>query len=211
MANTTCLDIVTRALRILGVIGAGEAPGPQDGQDAMLHLQEMIDGLPMLRTGPWTEVRLPSAAAYTAKDGERVNTRGYAAAITLPDTYEDEDGATVSQRDMSRVQIIGGDQAGLWLYAASRGAWSKIDGLELSSDLPFGKEDDAGMVALLAVTMAPEFSDGGDVAPVVVERAAKQMRSLRARLRRTTHAPVADGYLNMSDTGNAGLYDPDTL
>lgn len=206
---TTILDHASRALRALGVIGKGQVASGSDGEDALQHYQDMINDLPGLRKGRWTEVLLTSAAAYEASDGERINVQGYAATITLPTTYEDATGTTVPQRDLSRVQIIGTGhaQAGLWVYVASAGAWVQVDDLELSDDVPFGAEDDAGMVAMLAVELAPEFGEQATLSQVVIERAGRQLRSFRARFRRAVTVPVDAALTVMSDTGDSGMMD----
>lgn len=202
---TTCLQISTRSLRALGVLGAGKVPTGNDASTVLEHLQDTINDLPLLRNGEWTEVLLTSASAYEASDGERINTSGYAATITLPTTYEDENGDTVPQRDLSRVQIVGGDQAGLWVYSASNGSWAKVDDLALTDDSPFGPGDDAGLAALIAVNAAPEYA--GEPSPVTVERAARQVRSFRARFYREVVVGVDDAFLRLSDVGNNSFQD----
>lgn len=219
MANTTCQEIVNRAMRLIGVTGAGQAAVGHDATDAETHLRELVNELPGLFRGPWTDVIRTDSTAYTAKDQDRINCGTYSPVITLPTTRKDPDtGDTVAMPDLSRVQVIGTTgggvehaKFGLWVFSASRASWSRADSLSLTSDSPFGKEDDAGLSALLAVALAPEFTDAGEVPSVVVERAARQMRSFRARFRRTTHAPLDLAYLAMSDTGNRSIYDPDTL
>lgn len=203
----TILDHCSRALRSLGVIGARDVADGEDGETALEKYQAMVNDLPLLRKGVWTEVLLTGASAYEASDGERINAMGYAAAITLPTTYEDDSGNTVPQRDLSRVQIIGGDQAGLYVYAASLGAWAQVDDLELSDESPFGSEDDAGLVAMLAVELAPEYGEEATLTQVIVERAGRQLRSFRARFRRETSTPVDPAFLVNSDTGGRALTD----
>lgn len=204
---TTVLDHASRALRALGVIGKSQVASGADAVDALQHYQDMINDLPGLRKGPWTEVLLEDASTYEASDAERVNTSGFAATITLPTTYEDETGETVPQRDLSRIQIIGGSQAGLYVYSASVGAWAQVDALAISDDVPFGPEDDAGLVAMLAVEMAPEYGEQATLSQVVVERAGRQLRSFRARFRRDSATPVDSAFLVTSNTGNQGLTD----
>lgn len=213
MANSTCLTICTRALRGLGVLGASqEATGP-DGADALQHLQDLIDDLPGLRKGDWVETTLTSTSAYTASDGERINTAGFNAPITFPTTYIDVDGLEAPVLDLSRVQIIGDDhdQVGLWIYAASNGAWARADALTLTDPHPFGPEDTAGLVALLASDMSPEFGEQATLSQLMIERAARQMRSFRARFRRASPTPVDRMFVATADTGNDGFFDEDLV
>lgn len=197
---TTCLEVCSRALRALGVLGAGEEAAGDDAADALQHLQAMLDDLPLLRNGEWSEVILTSAEAYTAKDGERITTNGFDAPITLATTYEDECGRTVPQRDLSRVQILGEhDQAGMWIWSAGKGAWGRADGLGLTDELPFGAQDDAGLVAMLAVELSAEYP--GEVRPATVARAQRQVTSFRARFYREVIVRADEAYLRTSDMG----------
>lgn len=202
----TIHDFANRALRVLGVIGAGQEASGNDAADALQKFQDMINDLPGLRKGGWVGVILTDTSDYAAVDGDRVNTAGFAATVTLPDTYVNDLGQTVPTLDLSRVQIIGGAQEGLWIYAAALGAWAQVDALELITQSPFGSEDDAGLVALLAVEMAPEFGEEEATLPqVTAERAARQMRSFRARFRRATSVRVDLSLVIVSDTGHRGL------
>jgi hypothetical protein len=205
---TTCRDIITRALRLPGLVAAGQQATGIEAEDGLRYLQDMINDLPGLRKGRWTETILTDATAYTAVDGERVNTAGFTPTITLATTYVDDEGRTVSQRDLSRIQIVGGAQAGLWVYSASRAVWSQADALEIGDDHPFGPEDDGGLTALLAVTIADEYGQAGAIAPVTQERAARQLRSFRARFRRVVSAGVDLALLRTSNTGTTGVVFP---
>jgi hypothetical protein len=85
--------------------------------------------------------------------------------------------------DCAKVQITG-DAAnkGVWLYSATKGAWGRVDGLTLASELPFGPEDDDGLAAQLAVALAPEY--GAQLDPVTVTRSNQSKASFRARFKR---------------------------
>lgn len=187
---TTCLDIINRALRHQGVLSAGQVASGDDAADGLEHLQDVIDGLPLLRNGGLKEVVLSSAAPYAAADGDRVHTRGLAASIVLP---------TGPLEDLARVQVIGGAQAGLHVYSASTGVWAQADDLGLTDDSPFGPEDDAGLAALTALSMVDEY--GGQVSDSIVGRAAAAIASFRARFYRETNVPAPDAVLVMSEMG----------
>lgn len=202
--TTTVLDILTRAARILGVVRAGESPSGADQADLLQHLQDVIDGLPLLRDGEWADVVLTSAAAYSASDGERIAPQGYAAPITLPATLVNEAGETVPQQDLSRVQVIG---SGLWVYSASKGAWSQVDGLTIDDDSPFGDEDTGALAALVAVSAAEEY--GAQLPQVSVQRASRGINSFRGRFYREAPVYVDDAYLVMSEMGRGQIADFD--
>ena len=201
----TVSEIITRAARALGLVRSGKEPVGADAQDLLQKLQDAINALPLLRTGEWSDVILTSAAAYVAADGERINTNGYSATITIPTTYTNDNNLTVPQRDLSRVQIIGGTQAGLWIYSASNGSWAQCDALAMSDASPFGPEDDLGLASLTAVAAADEY--GAEVSAITVQRAADVLNSFRARLYREVIVQMDMAYTSLSDMGYARLED----
>lgn len=205
MTNTN-LDVISRALRLLGVLSAGQVASDDDGADGLVALQDVVDTLPLLRTGEWTEVLLTSAAPYTARDGERIHTQGHLATIDLPTTFTDpRTSQLTAQQDLSRVQIIGGEQAGLYIYSASLGAWSKVDGLEISGDCPFGPEDFKGLAALVAAAVADE--QGQPLPPLVGGAAAQALSSFHARFYREVVVQADPAFLIMSDTNRGPDYE----
>ncbi len=197
---TTCLDIIRRAL--LAAEGEREVPGGADGQLALMRLQDVILSLPRLMNGPWRDVRA-QGTAVAATDGMRVHADA-AAVVTLPLPLSDGEGAPPA--DLSRVQVIGPNAAaGVWVYAASTGAWRRADGLSLSSPSPFGPEDDAGLSSLLALSVAAD--GGGTVSPETmarVARAAAALSRFAARFHRAQDETTDPALLRLSDMGWAG-------
>lgn len=184
----TCLEIITRAARYLGVIRAGEALGATDSTDLMQHLQDVIDGLPLLINGEWNDVLLTDEEPYTAKDGDRIGAaEGVTGSAVLENTYVNDCDETVPHADLSRVLIV---DAGPWVFASSNGEWRPAYGLETTSLSPFGEEDAAGLAALAAVSAAPEY--GAEIADPVAQRAAMSLKKFRARFYR--HAVTAAVY-----------------
>lgn len=204
---STCLQIITRGLRALGVLSAGQVASGVKAANAMEHLQDIINGLPLLRDGEWTDVFLTSTAAYAASDGERIYTEGYAAAITLPTTFVNDDGQTVATLDCSRVHIMGADhdQVGLWVYSAQNGSWARVDALALNDDSPFGPDDDRGLGALVAVSSVPDFG-GADLTPATVGMAGQAIASFRSRFYREVVVGCDDAYLVGADMGFGRVY-----
>lgn len=184
---STALDIVRRGLRAIGVVAAGKEPSGVDQSDGLEHLQGVILSLPgLLHNGRFREVAV--STAYTAHEGDRctVTTPGV---VTLP-TVITHHGCSRPPRDLARVQILGADaeNAGLWIYSATKGSWGQADGLEISDELPFGAEDDAGLAALLAVDMASEYGDEAELGQRTIAVAQTADRSFRARLKKA--API---------------------
>lgn len=174
---STCLDIVRRALRLV----AGETGVPAGGEaaDALQRLQSVVLGLPgLLHNGVWRD-RFVSAA-YTAKESDRITVTA-PGAVTLP-TSISSDGPQRLPLDCAKVQILGAaDNAGLWLYSVSKGAWGKASGLALSDECPFGEEDDEGLAAMLALALVDEY--GGQLSAATLAAASQSKASLRARFK----------------------------
>lgn len=177
---TTSLEIISKAR--LWAEGERDIASGSDGQFALMRYQNLIDNLPLFRTGHWCDVILTSADDYAAKDGERVVPNGFDAVITLPATYTDQCGKVHVQQDLSRVQVIG---KGLWVFSVSNGAWRQADGLTLESDCPFGPEDEQGLAAMLAVALASDASGSlNELSPAVTQTAQAQVNKFRSRFYR---------------------------
>lgn len=180
---STCNDIVRRALRALGVVAAGKAPAGSDAESGMEYLQSLVLDLPgLLKNGRWCEIAV--SGAYTAREGDRcmVTSPGV---VTLPASVSCGQGARPPQ-DLARVQILGAGatNAGLWIYSATKAAWSQVDALEITDDSPFGSEDDEGLAFMLAVNMAGEYGGEGELGQRTVAIAQQAARSFRSRFKR---------------------------
>lgn len=179
----TCQTIIRRALRNLGVLQGGQEPVGPDADDGLERLQSLVLALPgLVLNGRWHEKAI--AAAATACEGERLTVTG-AVVVTLPATVT-WDGRTRPPHDLAKVQILGADveNAGLWLYSATKAAWGQADDLALIDELPFGSEDDAGLAAHLATDWADEYGPTAQVQPRTLALAQIFSRSMRARLKK---------------------------
>jgi len=193
---TTCLDIIRRAL--LAAEGEREVADGADGQLALMRLQDVILSLPRLMDGPWRDVFADEGGAVTAGDGMRVHA-GADATVILP--LREADGAAIA--DLSRVQVLGPHAAaGVWIHAASTGAWRRADALSLSSESPFGPEDDAGLSCILALSLAGD--GGGTVSPETTARAAAALSSFAARFHRAQDEAADAALLRLSRMGHRG-------
>ena len=181
---TTNADIIRRAHRLMGTVSAGQSPTGPDAEDSMEQLQELILELPgLLKNGRWREHA--TSAAYTAKEGQRL-TLTAPGVVTLPATVAPYGCSTRPPMDLARVQILGADaeNAGLWVYVATKAAWSKVDGLLIGEAFPFGDEDIAGVAAQLAVNLADEYGEAAQVGERTLARAQASARSFRARFKK---------------------------
>lgn len=78
MALTTYGDLITRSLRRIGVVGAGQTPSSEDSQDGLDLLNLLLDSwaterlfIPSITRTTWTIVS--GTAAYTVGSGGTVN------------------------------------------------------------------------------------------------------------------------------------------
>lgn len=174
--------IVRRSLRLIGELAAGQEPVGSAASDGLERLQSLILDMPgLVQNGFWREHA--TNAAYAAKEGHRITVTA-PGVVTLPLTVSHE-GCTRPPHDLAKVQIVGPvDNAGLWLYSATKGEWGQADELTLSSELPFGSEDDEGLSAQLAVDLADEYGETVNLGPRTLAKAAISARSFRARLKK---------------------------
>lgn len=180
---TTNADIIRRAHRLMGTVGAGQEPTGIDAADTMERLQSLILGLPgLVLNARWTEVA--TSSAYTAEEGDQITVTS-PGAVTLPTTITPAFADARPPLDFARVQIIGGANAGLWVWIATKGQWVQLDALAISDDFPFGAEDVDGVAAMLAVEMAPEYGEAATLQQRTIAKAQAQNAAFRARLKRS--------------------------
>lgn len=188
---TSNLDLMRRAF--LSAEGVRGVPTGDDAQLALMRWQDIVTRLMGERDGGWQEVF--ATGSLTAADGQRVHS-GAGLTVSLPS------GAEVL--DLSRIHVVGATtSAGSWLYVASKGGWSRTDTLAVSGDNPFGREDDLGLAAVLALALAGD--GGGEVSPLVDSLAAQCVTSLSARMARDVDVTAVDGVLALSEMGLSAL------
>lgn len=196
-----CQDIIRRALRSMGVLQAGQEPAGPDASDGMERLQSLLLDLPgLIQNARWCEVAI--SAAYTAIEGARVTVTA-PGVVTLPDVVTC-DGRARPPLDLARIQISGtADNAGIWIYSATKAEWGRVDDLTLTDDIPFGDEDVEGLAALLAVNMSDEFGDTATIGPRTLALAGTSARSFRARFKKAAPRdwtrPHVDGAVRCDD------------
>lgn len=176
----TCRQVITTALRKLGVVGAGRrAPTAEDAADALEVLLAWYSGA--VSSGMFGRLAdVTTEAAYEAKEFERITILGAdEVEITLPITITDDplcdDRPPV---DLCPVVIVATEPLN-WLYDGAIGDWVALYGLTLDSDAPLSSRSGDGLACVLAVQLADEF--GGQVGEITATRAAGFLSSLRTR------------------------------
>lgn len=194
----TCRDITKGALRKIGKLGAGREPRAVDASDALEALKSLYRSL--INSGAFGRLRdvIPTGAAYTAGENERVFRNGSDTLnITLPETvsadlcgprpYDEEcdiyPAATTNRnqrppRDCAVVSIIDAfTQATTdFIYDGHRKLWMSLYDLTDTDEAPLSLRDPEGLKALLAMQFVDEY--GGTLGPATARQAGIFQSSL---------------------------------
>lgn len=163
MANPTCREIITEALEENGMRGLGDTPDSYELARGMTRLQSMWNAA--VEAGVFGRVEdYYATAAYDAEEGQRIYSGGFT--ITLPTAIADEDSETNYRRprDFAMIQVVyASADPQISLYDAHEAEWKRIDNLTIDSECPFGRRYRHGLVAALAVNLAPLGGQAGDI------------------------------------------------
>lgn len=179
----TCISVITRALRFLGVLGEGEAPSANGAADALESLQGLYYDL-IDKGADLTDVRI--TANYTAEENERVFNVGGPFVVTLPDYITDtsltpdDDGLQRRPPREFAVISIAGDPRETHVYDPTLGDWVAIEDLETTDEAPWASQLNQGLSAMLAVILAPEY--GVEPRPVVAALAEDARNRVTGRM-----------------------------
>lgn len=144
----TVRDIVTRALRMTGIVDREDDPTAAELRDGLTVLQSLYDGwLTNGMFGRLTDVYEPGD--YEAGEGERVFLEE--GTLTLPTEIDER-----KPRDLVAIEgfIAGGDRVA---YIWDRTAWVQINDLAEADEAPLANRGENGLAACLAVAYAEEF------------------------------------------------------
>lgn len=197
---TTVLDWISRSMRMLGVLAAGQVPDGQRGQDALEVANGLLLSLPEIGMAPTlTEVVITSD--YTAGEDERiVNISGEDLTINLPETIDDC-GEVRTPRNGARV-VVAGDTAITFVYLANSG-WQQVSGLALTDPAPLGPELYTGLCAILAVHLSPEYDQEPSASVVALAQAG--LTGISTQFWRSVDVGASPEFLIMSDAGYGGI------
>jgi hypothetical protein len=164
-------ELITRALRSLRVLAAGEDPAAAESTDCMSVLQGFYVNLV-------TSVLV--AEDYEAGENELISYDGATTVeITLPTTVEDAiTGDDRAPKDRA-VVVVAGDEGQTWLYDRPYGAWVRLDALTLEGDAPLSSRYEQALIAMFAVQVAPEF--GAEPSAILVDTARRGRANIRRR------------------------------
>ena len=152
------LDIISRALRRIGVLAGGQLPRDVEAADALQVLIGLYRRL--ITEGSFGELSdaIP-VGDYTAAENQRVlRTSTHVGSITLPDNIV-EDQTSRPPRDCS-VVIISDELSGAtaeFIYDGAVKKWVPLTTLSLTSVAPLANRDPLGLTCLLAMELADEY------------------------------------------------------
>lgn len=146
----SCLDIVTFAMRSLGLLSSGEAPSSQEGDDGLAALQSFYDELVAQGMfGRLTDSYL--TANDTAQEGYRY-LLAVGVVLTEPTTIpaiDTVDGIVRQPRDLSLYEsLTSAGVRSVRLY--DRTTWVNLIGLALSDTAPLSSRGAMGLAAAVA-------------------------------------------------------------
>ena len=198
----SCRDIVNGSLRKIGKLAGGREPRTQDSTDALEALRGLYSQL--INSGAFGRLRdvVPTGAAYTAGENERVFRNSDATlSIDLPQLverdlplgprpYDEEeavypaatvDNAVRPPRDCAVVAISDAftGETVEYIYDGQRRLWMSLSGLELTDHAPLSDRDPEGLKCLLAEQIVDEF--GGTLGEMTVRGAANFRGALVTR------------------------------
>lgn len=163
-----CVDIISRAMRNLGVLAGGELPLLSEQEDALdilkgIYRSLITDGA----FGTLTEVE-PTGDEYCAGVNQRVTP-------TLP-KCEIKKPANGAHHGVLAVVDVFRNQVDEYLFDANTKRWLSIDDMKLTSYAPFAQGDPNGLAYILSIHLAPSFGQTPD--PIIMQMAARWQSGL---------------------------------
>lgn len=153
----TCRQVITPALRKIGVVGeSNPAPSAYHAQVGLELLQSLYrESVASGLFGRLTDVTV--SEAYEAKENERIhNSSDDDIEITLPATIVDA-GTGETRVPINRAVIqVSGDTPVTYIYSHLIRDWIAVDGLTLDSEAPLAEQGVNGLACWLAVLLADD-------------------------------------------------------
>ncbi|MEO1908793.1 MAG: hypothetical protein ABGX08_17400 [Citromicrobium sp.] len=167
----TCRDIVTRALRLSGVIRLSAMPTASEADYGMEGLQSLFSEFVNAEAfGEMTDKR--ATADYTAGENERI-TASAGVTVTLPTTIEDEDAddGIRTPHDLAMIEVLQDGVRSAKVY--DRDGWVELLGLSLGNTCPLAHRGEHGLAALLALETMGPFAANVSQADIMAARRFK--------------------------------------
>lgn len=143
----TCRDIVSRALRMAGIVAKGREPKAAEMTDGMFALQSMYDSM---FTGGMFGRLADNREEYQVAPGQRVFVAEGTVELPTMDDYGD-----CVIRDLDAIEI--NEPSGRKAYIWDRTGWVRLDSLGETDEAPLAFRGAEGLAACLALMIAEEY------------------------------------------------------
>lgn len=156
-----CLDIITRAMRRIGVLAAGQLPTDDETEDALEALKAIF--LRAVSEGALGELSdvLAETGDFEAEEFTRVfRYDAETTSITLPEIVTDDcTGEARAPRDKAVIAIADQFTASTvtYIYDGDEKQWLPVETMTATSKAPLASRDVTGIAAYLAVELADEY------------------------------------------------------
>lgn len=200
---STCLDIITLALKLTKVLGSGGVPSSAETSDGMTCLQSLYDGwvtggmfgrmIDCYLTDdadaqeghryfvPTGITLTPATNAYVPQNGDGYSECDYASGI----------GHTRQPRDLAIYESL--TEAGVrTVRLYDRTAWVDLLDLQSDDEAPLSKRDAAGLAACLATSGAFVAMFGGEVHPAMIVKASGFLKNIIGKEGSTEDEPAGE-------------------
>lgn len=175
-----CLEVITRAMRRIGVLAAGELPRDDERDDALATLAGLYSRL--INEGGFGRIAsIIPTGDYTAGENQRVIVSTQACSnVALPETIS-HNSAQRPIRDCA-VVIVADHLHNLtttYIRDAQSATWVDLSNLTATSPAPLADRDPTGLSSYLAVELADEY--GQQASQTTIFNAARFQMSLTHR------------------------------
>lgn len=170
-----CLDVISRAMRRIGVLAAGELPRDLEAADALDTLTGIYARL--ITEGAVGEIHSRNLAGQiTAGENQRIILADTSSVVTLPETVPENYPSSSFDpcdelygslfsigsrpiRDGAVVVIVNHVTKTIETFIRDGQAniWVDIDNLDLTSPAPLSRRDPNGLACMLAIELADEY------------------------------------------------------
>ena len=176
-------EIITRALRRLGVIASGQTATTDEMDDALEALRSLFSR--MVSDGTFGRLSTIEAGAgvYDATPMTRV-------IRSSPDTTKINLPTIAPDKSVIIIADIIQDTTSTFVYDVDAASWTRIETMTQTSRAPFGSRDALGLSAYLAAEMSSEF--GVELSEILSFDAARYHASLGSDLSREINPTISD-------------------
>lgn len=166
---TTCRDIVSRALRMAGIVPKGRDPKAVEMTDGMFALQSLYDS--MFTGGMFGRLYDVNASdGFGVEPGQRVYVESGTVPLPVMGEYD-----RCQIRDLAALEI--NDESGRKAYIWDRTAWVRLDSLDETDEAPLAARGAEGLAACLALHIVGDY--GVQPTPMMVSNAGNFRNNIR--------------------------------